>query len=332
MISRRKFIQSAGLAVLVPATSLLAQQPRTRRIGFLAARSRSTAANPDVYYDAFLDGLRKLGYIEGKNLAIEWRFADGKYERLPGLATELVNLKVEVIATHSTAAAHAARRATVANPIPVVFAAASDPVGSGIVPNLARPGGNITGLSDLASELSPKRLELVSSMVPKLTRIAILLNPGNRAHAEVLKSVQQAALGSAISVLPVQASTAEEIESAFATIVKERAGAVIVTADGFFIGQGKQIAQLALKNKLPSVFPFREAVHAGGLMSYGQDLRELYRRAAAYVVMIFDGAKPGELPIEQPIKIHLALNRGTATLLGLGIPPDLQLRTDELIE
>jgi ABC-type uncharacterized transport system substrate-binding protein len=313
-----------------PLTCSAQQQSSVRRIGFLAARSRSTPTNPDAYYDAFMRGMRELGYLEGKNLVIEWRFADGNYSRLPALASELVRMNVEVIVTHSTAATLAARRAT--NSIPIVTAAVADMVGSGIAKNLAHPEGNITGFSQIVVNTSPKHIELLKIMMPKLLHIAILVNPGNVAHLNILKSVQAAAGQFGITVLQVDARTPEEIEFGFAEITRGRSEVILIAADGFFIGQRQQIVSLATKYRLPSMFAYREDVQAGGLLSYGQNVADFYRRAATYVDKILKGAKPGELPIEQPMNIHLAINRKTAKTLGLTIPQELLLRADEIIE
>ena len=331
MTTRRRIVIALGASVLAaPLTSFAQQQTNVRRIGFLGSRSRSTPSNPDVFYDAFMQGMRELGYVEGKNLVIEWRFADGKSERLSGLAAELVQMKVEVIVTHGTPPTQMAQRAT--STIPIVTAVVVDPVSSGFAASLARPGGNITGLSDITLDVSPKRIELLKIIMPTLSHVAILLNPGNPAHPGVLKIVQAAAQQLRIKVLPVDARAPEDIERGFATMKRERAGAVIVASDGFFLGQGRQIAELAVKYRMPSMFPYRENVVAGGLMSYGQNLTDLYRRAATYVDKILKGAKPGELPIEQPTRIHLAINRKTAKTLGLPIPNELLLRADEMIE
>ena len=330
MNKRRRVVLALGTGAFAPLAAFAQQQTNVRRIGFLGVRSRSTPSNPDVYYDAFVQGMRELGYVEGKNLVIEWRFADGKYERLPGLAAELVQMKVEVIVTHGTPPTQMAQRAT--STIPIVTAVVADPVSSGFAASLARPGGNITGLSDITLDVSPKRIELLKIIMPTLSHVAILLNPGNLAHPGTLKIVQAAAQQLRIMVLPVDALAPEDIERGFATMKRERAGAVIVASDGFFLGQGRKIAELAVKHRMPSMFPYRENVMAGGLMSYGQNLADLYRRAATYVDKILKGTKPGELPIEQPTRIHLAINRKTAKALGLKIPQELLLRADEVIE
>jgi putative tryptophan/tyrosine transport system substrate-binding protein len=330
-IARRRLLIALGAGALAAPLSAFAQQPgKVRRIGFLGARSRSTQSNPDVYYDAFVQGMRELGYVEGKNLVIEWRFADGKYERLPGLAAELVRLKPEVIVTHSTPATKALQQAT--STIPIVTAAVGDPVGSSMAASLAHPGGNITGLSTIATDVSTKHLELLKTMVPVLSRTAVLVNPGNSSHPANLKSVQATALQLGVKVLSVDARTPEEIERGFAAMKRERADAIIILTDPFFSGQRRQVTELAARNRLPSMFEFREDVAAGGLMSYGPNLTDQYRRVATYVDKILKGAKPGDLPIEQPTTIHLAINRKTAKALGLSISEQLLLRADEVVE
>jgi putative ABC transport system substrate-binding protein len=326
--------RDAALSLLalgaVPLASLAQQETKVRRIGFLAARSRSTPSNPDVYYDAFTQGMRELGYLDGKNLVVEWRFADGKSERLAGLAAELVRMKVEVIATHGTPATQAAQRAT--STVPIVFAAASEPIGSGFAASLARPGGNITGLSLTTVDVSPKHLELLKMMIPRLSRIAFLMNPDTSSHPAILKSVQAAAQTIGVRVLPLQARNPGEFERGFDVMKRERIEAVILAPDTFYIGQRRQYAELALKNRMPTMFSFREQVEAGGLMSYGQNLADHYRRAATYVDKILKGARPGELPIEQPTRLYLAINRKAAKALGLTISQELLLRADEVIE
>jgi putative ABC transport system substrate-binding protein len=331
MNQRRKLLAALGLCALAAPLSAFAQQPgKVRRIGFLAARLRSTASSPDVYYDAFVQGMRELGYVEGKNLVIEWRYAEQKYERLPALAAELVRLNVEVIVTHGSPATQAAQRASAS--IPIVTAAVIDPVGSGFAASLARPGGNITGLSLITIDASPKQMELLKLMLPALSRVAVLVDSGNSGHPGILKSLQAAARQVGAKVLPVDARSPEEIERGFAAVKRDRADAVIILVDSFFVGQRRQVAEHAARNRLPSMFSFREDVAAGGLMSYGQNLADYYRQAAAYVDKILKGARPGELPIEQPVRFHLAVNRKTAKALGLAIPQELLLRADEVIE
>jgi len=329
-MNRRDTVLALLALGAAPLTSLAQQQGKVRRIGYLAARSRSTPSNPDPYYDTFVRGMRELGYVEGKNLLIEWRFADGKYERLPGLAAELVRLKLEVIVTHAPPPTEAVRRAT--STIPIVCSNLGDPVALGFAASLARPGGNITGLSAIQDDVSPKYLELLKSLIPALSRAAVLTNPGNPSHPILVKRVQTAAQKLGVSVLPVDARNPEEIERGFAAMKRERADAVIILGDTFFIGQRRQITDLATRNRLPAMYSFREDVEAGGLMSYGQNIGDFYRRAATYVDNILKGAKPGELPIEQPTALHLAVNRKTAKTFGLTIPQELLLRADEVVE
>ena len=329
-MNRRKLLVAVGLGVLVAPLAAFAQQPgKVWRIGFLAPRSRPTPSDPDVY-SAFPQGMRELGYVEGKIFVVEWRFADGKFERLPGLAAELVKMKVDVIVAAGTVATEAAQRATTT--IPIVIAASLDPVGSGFVKSLARPGGNITGLSLATSDFSPKHLELLMTAMPKLSRVAVLVNPDNSAHPGVLKSVQAAAQKLGVQVLTVNARTPEDIERGIAMMRRERAEGVIVAADAFFILQRRQIAELALRHRLASIAANREHAEAGDLMSYGQNVADFYRRAATFVDKILKGAKPGDLPIEQPAIFELVINRKTAKTLGITIPQELLLRADKVIE
>ena len=330
MIGRRKLLIGVGSSILSASLPSYAQPAKVSRIGVLTLRSRSTPASPEPFYDAFTQAMRELGYVEGKNLVIEARFAEGKSERLPGLAAELIDLKPAVIVTHAMNATEALRRAT--STIPIVVSPLNDPVGRGLAASLARPGGNITGMAMMASDVSPKQLELLKAMVPALSQVAILANPGNPSHPAVLKVVQASVQQLGIKVLVLNASTGEEIERAFAVMTQERADAGIALSDPFFTGQRRQIPALALKHRLPMMFAQREFVVAGGLMSYGANLNDLYRGAAIYVDKILKGANPGDLPIEQPTRIHLALNRKTAKALGLTIPSQLLLRADEAVD
>ena len=327
-IRRRQLLLTAG-AILVAPLMGIAQQPGVRRIGFLTGRSRSSVRNSD--YDAiFLKSLRELGYVEGKNILIEWRFAEGKFDHLPSLAAELVQLKVDVIVAWAPPSVQAAKQAT--STIPIVMMGLGDPVGSGFVASFSRPGGNITGLSNASVELSIKYLELLRAAAPKLTRVAVLLNPGNPTYVDVLNNVQASAKTSGVKVIPVEARTESQIEAAFGAMTRERAGALIIEPDSFFVSQGRQIAELALKHRLPSIYPTREYAEAGGLMTYGQNLAEHFRRAAVYVDKIFKGAKPGDIPVEQPTTFELVINLKTARTLGLTISRELQFRADKLIE
>jgi len=330
MNNRRKLLIVLGTGALAaPFGSFAQQQGKVWRVGFLAMRS-PTASNPVATYGAFVEGMRELGYVEGKNLIIEWRSAEGQVERLPTLAAELVQLKVDVIVAAGVQPTSAAQKATTT--IPIVMGNSIDPVGSGFVASLVRPGGNITGLSNLIGDLGPKHFEMLRSMVPKLSRVAILVNPTNSGHATILKTVQTAAQKSSVKLLSVQARTPQEIESAFSTMTQDNAEAVIVANDLFFNQQRRQLAELAAKNRLPLVAATREYVEAGGLMSYGPSFAENYRRAATYVDKIFKGAKPGDLPVEQPTKFEMFINRKTAKALGLTIPQSLLISADKIIE
>lgn len=327
--TRRKLLIALGAGALAaPLGSYAQQQGKVWRVGFLALR-RPASLDSDLF-GAFPQGMRELGYVEGKNMVIEWRFADGKSERLPGLAAELVLLKVDVIMTAGTQAISAAQKATTT--IPIVMGGANDPVGSGFVHSLARPGGNITGPSLLLGDVTPKQLELLLTMVPKLSRVAVLVNPANVSYATLLNNIQAAAQRASIKVLPVETRTPQQIKDAFSMMARDKAEAVIVASDALFTQQIRQIAELAAKDRLPLIAPFREYVEAGVLMSYGQNLADHFRRAAGYVDRILKGAKSGDLPVEQPTKFELVINRRTAKALGLKIPVELLLRADKVIE
>jgi putative ABC transport system substrate-binding protein len=327
-MKRREFLFALGAGALVTSVPSFAQQPpRVWRIGYLSPRVRMDSL---PYERAFLHGMSELGYVEGKNVVVEWRFADGAYERLPYLAAELVRLDVDVIVAPSSSAIRAAQQATTTTPI--VFISTGDPVGSGFVASLARPGGNITGLSNTNLDVSAKLLELLVAIVPKLSRVAVLGNPGSSTHSAILKNVQAAALTRVgVRVLSVEARTREEIERGFARMTQERADGVIVAADAFLNQQAQYIAPRALKRRLPSISQPRVYVEAGGLMSYGQNTAESYRHAATYVDRILKGAKPAELPVEQPTKFELVVNLKTAKALGLTIPESIRIRADEVI-
>ena len=327
---RREFITLLGGATAAwPLAARAQQQRKIWRVGFLAIPLRP-AVLESSRYGAFAQGMRKLGYVEGDNLAIEYRFAEGEAERLSNLVAQLLELKPDVLVVAGTPAVRAAQEATTS--IPIVMATTNDPIGSGFVQGLARPGGNITGLSNLSTDLSPKLTEMLRSIAPKLSRVAILVNPTNQSHAPVVASLRGAAQAVNLEIGTVEAATPQEIESAFSSMKQQSAGAVIVAADAFFIQQGRQIADLARKHRMPSVFSFREQVDAGGLMSYGQHLADNFRRAATYVDKIFKGAKPADLPVEQSTKLELVINLRTAKALGLTITPELLVLATEVIE
>jgi putative ABC transport system substrate-binding protein len=328
-MNRRNTVLALLMLGAAPVVSLAQRQGKIWRVGFLTARRRPDSIDSD-FIGAFPRGMRELGYVEGKNLVIEWRFADGTDERLPDLAAELVRLKVDVIVSGASQAISALQKATTT--IPIVMATSGDPIGSGFVKSLARPGGNITGLSNLFGDTSPKQLELLLSVLPKLSRVAVLLNPVNPSNATTLKSVQSAAQRVSVKVLPVEARTVQEIENSFRMMTRGKAEAVIMAADALFIQQSRQIVELAAKYRLPSVSSFRDYAEAGGLMSYGQNLAEQFRRAATYVDKILKGAKPGDLPVEQATTFELVINLKTAKALGVRTTQELLLRADRVIE
>ena len=329
MATRRDLLFALGASALAaPLASFAQRQPaKVPRIGFLGTASASAYASR---VEVLRAGLRDLGYVEGKNIAIEYRWAEGKYERLPGLAAELVQLKVDVIVAAATPAVQAARQATTT--IPIVMVATVDPVGAGLVASLSRPGGNITGLSNLGVDLSSKYLELLRVALPKLSRVAVLVNPGNPNHPAFLKNIQATAKTTGVNVSPLQASTASQIEAALGAMTRERAGALIVLPDSLFLTQVRRIAELAAKNRLPTMFGTWEGPEAGGLMSYAQNPAEQFRRAATFVDKILKGAKPADLPVEQPTKFELVINLKTAKAIGLTISQDLLFRADRVIE
>ena len=330
MITRRRFLIALGAGVLaVPRGSLAQPQPKGARIGFLYYGSRQSALDTGRY-NAFVQGMRELGYVEGTNFVIEARFADGKHERLPALAAELVRLKVDVIVATGTPTYRALQHASTT--IPVVITVTFDPVGDGFAASMARPGGNFTGLTLGAADLGPKLLELLKAATPKLSRVAVLVQPGNPAHPQRLVRIMSAAQKIGIQVVLAEAGTVPEIEREFAMMTKERANASIVLADGFFLQESRPIAAQALKHRLPSISQLREYAEAGGLMSYGPNSVDNFRRAATYVDKILKGAKPGELPFEEPTRYHLLINRKTALSLSLTIPQALLGQADELIQ
>ena len=324
-----------GLAVvlalgltLAPLSAGAQQAEKVPRIGYLLVPSRSDRT---PLRDAFVQGLRDLGWVEGKDVVIEQRFADGRADRLPELAAELVRLKVDVIFAASTAVAVAAKNAT--STIPIVAPTMSDPVKLGLVASIARPGGNVTGLSySVGLEIFSKQLELLKQSVPKVRRVAILLNPANPSHAGTIADLKVAARSLGVQIQFLEARNLDEIAGAFAAMTRERAGGLLVVSDPIFDFHGPRLAELAVKNRVPAMYGLRSQTEAGGLMSYGIDIRDNFRRAATYVDKILKGAKPGALPVEQPTKFELVINLKTARALGLKIPPSVLGRADQVID
>jgi putative ABC transport system substrate-binding protein len=296
------------------------------RVGFLTLSSASLHRPSS---EAFVKAMHDLGYVEGKNLAIEWRYADGNLERLPGYATELLRSNVDVIVAEASAAIAAAQRAT--RTIPIVMTTTGDPVGSGFVKSLSRPGGNITGLSNMNADVGAKLLDVLLGVVPKPARVAILVTPTSTTYRAIAEGVQTAARNARVDTLVLEASNAQEIESGFERMARENASAVIVGSSPLFSLQRRQIGDLAVKHRIPSMFGARFYVEAGGLMSYGADRSGTYVRTAAYVDKILRGAKPADLPVEQPSEFELAINLNTAGKLGVAIPQTILLRATHVI-
>jgi putative ABC transport system substrate-binding protein len=330
-VDRRAFLGSlTGSLLAAPFAAEAQQAGKVYRIGLLGPSSPPTDPGAARLWEALLQGLRELGYVEGQNVRFERRYSEGKDERLPELAADLVRLKVDVIVAAATQPAHAAQRATTT--LPIVAPNHSDPVGSGLVASLARPGGNVTGLSILNPELVGKQVELLKEVVPSLVRMAVLWNPTHQAHATMLSQAEAAARALGLQPQRLQARGADDYEPAFSAITRNRAQALLVLGDVTVWRYRRQVAELAAKSRLPAMFVQREHAEAGGLMSYGASLPDNYRRAAAYVHKILKGAKPADLPIEQPTKFELVINLKTAKALGLTIPPSLLQRADQVIE
>ena len=329
MIDRRTFLAGTGAVFLAAPLAGEAQQPaKTPRIGVLLAGSASDTA---LRLEAFRQGLGEHGWVEGQNVVLEYRWAEGRYDRLPDLAAELVRLKVDVIFAPGTAGTVAAQNAT--RTIPIITATVGDPVGRGIIASLARPGGNVTGLSfSVGFEIVGKQLELLKEVVPKVSRVAVLGNPGNPSYGPMLREAQVAGRSLGVQLQVLEARGLNEFDRAFAAMVKQRAGALLVFADAAYIFHRTPLAQLAAKSRLPTIYGLREHVEAGGLLAYGPNLGDLFRRAATYVAKILKGAKPADLPVEQPTKFELIINLRAAKALGLTIPPSLLRRADQIID
>jgi putative tryptophan/tyrosine transport system substrate-binding protein len=330
---RRQNLQWAGVVgililILGCVGMARAQQPtKVPRIGYLSGNSPSSES---ARTDAFWQGLRGLGYAEGKNIVTEFRYAEGKLDRLPALAAELVRLKVDVIVTGGTGSTRSANEAT--NTIPIVMTQDPDPVGNGFVVSLARPGGNITGLSTLSPELSGKRLELLKEIIPKLLRVAVLGTSTNPSNAQSLRETELAAGALAVKVQYLDVRAPKDIETAFRAASKERADAVLLLGGPVLASQRAQFADLAVKSRLPATYWRSDIVEAGGLMSYAVSFTDLDRRAAIYVDKILKGAKPGDLPVEQPKKFEFVINLKAAKQIGLTIPPNVLVRADRVIK
>jgi putative tryptophan/tyrosine transport system substrate-binding protein len=327
-VDRRVFIVGGVAAVAGPLAAEAQQAGKVYRVGILSLSARADSLH---LFDALEQGLRERGYVGGRNITFEYRFAERRMERLPDLATELVRLKVDLILAANNPQATAARQAT--KTIPIVMSLASDPVGEGLVASLARPGGNITGLTaDVTPETWGKCLQLLKELVPKISRAAVLSNSAFRANAARWKPTQDAARQLGVTLLPAEIRGPDDLENAFAIMVQGRAEGFVVFTDPVTHARRSQMAGLAAKNRLPAVYPWREAVDVGGLLSYGPDFSDLVRRAATHIDKILQGAKPGDLPMEQPTKFELVINLKTAKALGLTIPPSLLAQADQVIE
>jgi putative ABC transport system substrate-binding protein len=326
-IARRKFIAALGGASLVWPLAARAQQPAMPVIGFLHPASPEPFARPVA---AFRAGLNETGYVDGRNTMIEFRWAEGQYDRLPALAADLVGRQVAVIAAVSPPAAIAAKAATTA--IPIVFTTGDDPVKNGLVSSLNRPGGNVTGVNIFTGVLDGKRLELLSEMVPKATVVAVLLNPTNPQSQSYEDAAQSAASAIGRQVAVLKASNEPDFEGAFAAISERRIGALLVGSDIFFNGRRDQLVALAARHAVPAMYEFREFADAGGLMSYGTSLAETYRQTGIYVGEILKGASPADLPVVQSTKFEFVINLKAAKELGLTVPPSLLIAADDVVQ
>ena len=326
-IVRSAFRLVLVLSLLAGPPAVEAQQAgKVPRIGFLFFGS----PGPSRELDAFRQGLRELGYTEGQNIVIEYRFASGRVERLPELATELARLNPDVLVTPGTPASLVAKQAT--HTIPIVFAGVADAVGAGLVANLARPGGNITGLTGISAELGGKRLALLKELAPKASRVAVLYNPADRSNVLVLKDLQKSAPALGLTLQPLEVRGPGEFEGAFVAMTRQRVHALFGAAGVLTTEHRKALVDLAAKRRIPAMWGEQQFVEAGGLMSYAVNFYDQVRGAAIYVDKILKGARPGDLPVEQPTKYELAINLNTARTLGLTIPPSLLLRADQIIE
>ena len=326
-VQRRHFL-IAAVALLAAPLAAKAQQPaKIARIGFLGAGSAYRLA---TYIEAFRQGLHEAGYIEGKNILIEYRWAEDRYERLPDLAAQLVQMKVDVIVTEGTNSTQAAKNAT--KTIPIVIALASDPVGSGLVHSLGRPGANVTGVTTLSFELVGKQMQMLKELVPGLARMALLWDPLNTPLLRALKGIEADARSLGLELQLTEARAASELDKAFSELARKRPGALTVLSSLMFDGQQKRIADFAAQNRLPAVYTKTPFAEAGGLISYGADFPALFKHASVYVDKILKGANPSDLPVEQPAKFELVINLKAARALGLTIPQSVLLRADRVIQ
>jgi ABC-type uncharacterized transport system substrate-binding protein len=326
MMDRRAFLAVVAAGVVArPAVARTQQPARIHRLGILSLRS-----GPDETDEALIQGLRELGHVEGRSIAIEYRWAGGKPERLPEMAAELVRLKVDLIVTQGTLPSEAAKRATTS--LPIVFVGMGDPVGSGLVASFGRPGGNLTGLTILSTELAGKRLHLLHELLPRANRVAVLAHRPASPTPILIRELRAAAQQFGIQITAQEIDTAADLSSAFAAIQRERAQALIVQQNPITTENARRIADLAAQHRLPAIYYRRDFVEAGGLMSYGTDGTAVYRRAATYVDKVLKGAKPADLPVKQPTKFEFVINLKAAKALGLTIPPALLVRADQVIQ
>ena len=323
-MKRRQFITLLGGAAAWPLAANAQQMPV---IGFLNGASPESYAR---YVAAFHQGLKEIGYVEGQNVTIEYRWAQGQYDRLPALAADLVRLQVAVIAVGTIPAAPAAKAAT--GTIPIVFTTGLDPVQEGLVDSLNRPGGNVTGVTALAVEVGPKALEVLHELVPTATVIALLVNPTNPSAQPLTRDLQTAARAIGLQLHVLHASTERDLDTVFATLLQLRAGGLVIGTDGFLITQSERLATLTVRHALPAIFPYREFAAAGGLMSYGVSIKDLYRLVGTYTGRILRGEKPADLPVQQSTKIEFIINLKTARALGLTIPQTVLLQATQVIQ